>query len=145
MAELRMHPFKLGNFKDPKAKLRRKEPLRRAERPGMSDAHLDLIRQLPCARCGSPSPSEPHHLKSLLSSERGMARRSSDQWAVPLGPAFGCGCHAEVEKIGTKNEVAWFGEVGIDPHELAMGLWNVTGDKDRMLRVLQAHRENGSA
>ena len=128
-------PLKLNNQKDPKAKLRKREKPALKQRPGMSEDHLSQIRQLPCARCGSFPPSDPHHLKSLV--ERGMAMRSSDRWTVPL-----CrGCHDDVERVGTKREISWFGDFGVDPHDLAAGLWNVSGDLDRMQRVLQAHRE----
>ena len=136
MAELRMHKPMLGNFKD-KARRHRKEPPRRSERPGMSDAHLKMIRQLPCTRCGSPAPSDPHHLKSELSHERGMGRRAPDRYTVPL-----CrGCHDDLERSGTRRERGWFESFGVVPHYLAEGLWRNTGDLDRMRRVLQAHRE----
>lgn len=138
MAALRMHPHMLGNFKDKKAKLRRNQPPRRAERPGMSDAHLSLIRQLPCTRCGSSSLSDPHHLKSLLSQERGMGLKATDRWTVPLCRAH----HDELERLGSRREIGWFSSFGVDPHDLAMCLWNVSGDLDRMRKVLQAHREN---
>ena len=101
----------------------------------MSDAHLSQIRQLPCARCGSVPPSDPHHLKSLLSQERGMGQRATDRWTVPRCRLH----HDELERLGSRHELGWFRDFGVDPHDLAIGLWNVSGDLDRMQRVLQAH------
>ena len=48
-----------------------------------------------------------------------MGKRSSDRWALPL-----CGrCHREIEGAGSKNEIDWFRERGIDCLRLAAELW----------------------
>lgn len=108
----------------------------RDDRPGMSEEHLALIRQMPCAVCLTMPAGEAHHLKQGTG-ERGMAIRSSDRWAVPLCPAD----HGEVERAGSRNETTWFAGRGItDALELAAALWRVSGDLPRMIAALMAHR-----
>lgn len=118
--------------------IRARRPGRSADkRPGMSPAHLRLIRQLPCCVTGLPGPNDPHHLKAGLVHERGVGRKATDRWAVPLCREK----HEEVERVGSRNEWAWFKKHGIeDPLELAAALWRNTGDLDRMVRVIEAHR-----
>lgn len=106
------------------------------KRPGMSEAHLVLIRRLPCCVSGAAAPSDPHHLKDRLSHERGIGRRATDRWTVPLSRKM----HDQLEALGSRREREWFMQHGIeDPLELANALWNVSGDLDRMRKVLQAH------
>ncbi len=133
MGEIRRERV-FGNFKNRSAVP--PKPPKLKQRPGMSEEHLALIRALPCCRCNAPPKSEAHHLKQGIG-ERGMGLRSTDRWAVPLCRS----CHDEVERIGSRNEIKWFFDAGIDPHELARGLWSVSGDYDHMLRVLMAHKE----
>ncbi len=51
-----------------------------------------------------------------------MGLRSTDRWAVPLCNAD----HFLIETAGSKNEVAWFHERGVDVLALANGLWDRT-------------------
>ena len=64
-------PHVYGNFKSRGPKARRRNSERFKSRPGMSEDHLALIRQLPCCVCSRQSPSDPHHLKSHTG-ERGV-------------------------------------------------------------------------
>lgn len=111
----------------------------RDKREGMSAKHLVLIRQLPCSLCPSTGV-DPHHLKSLAAAkERGVGLKATDKWTVPLCRFH----HSDIERLGSRREVAWFMDHGIDPHALAHGLWLATGDLGRMLSVLRAHQEHG--
>lgn len=108
------------------------------DRPGMSEAHLALIRKMPCTVCPKMPGGEAHHLKDTPDKDRGMGVRSTDKWAVPL-------CHEHhihgVERAGTKNEHAWFKERGIENVVvLASDLWKITGNLPQMVKVLMAHR-----
>lgn len=115
---------------------RKNKPKSAAKREGMSKAHLELIRQLPCCVTGTPARSDPHHLLEGLAHERGVARKATDRWAVPLCRAK----HDELHRLGSRKEWAWFRDHGIDdPLELAAALWRVSGDLERMRKVLQAH------
>jgi len=92
--------------------------------------HLAHIRTLPCCVCGRRSPSEAHHLKQTGERERGMGRRSSDRWAVPLCPD----CHRlgpdAVEDAGSKNEVIWFAQHGVNGKALAETLWEASPHRE---------------
>lgn len=107
-----------------------------ARRPGMSEEHLALIRQLPSCISGT-GPCEAHHLKSgPAKDERGQGQKATDRWAVPLTVME----HSELERIGSRLEEAWFRERGVgDVVELAAALWTNTGDLNRMWKVQQAH------
>jgi len=106
------------------------------KRPGMSECHLMLIRLLPCCASGRHAPSDPHHLRQGLSHERGVGRKATDKWAVPLSRMM----HDDLHRLGSNRELEWFQTHGIaDPLELANALWMSTGDLDRMRKVLEAH------
>jgi len=105
------------------------------KREGMSAAHLKLIRLLPCCVCWGPG-GEAHHLK--ISTERGMGMRATDKWALPI-------CHDDhidgVERVGSRNELAWFDKRGVRCLDLAAALWAAKGDLEKMRLVLASHRE----
>lgn len=136
MAQQIEHPHRgQPNFKAPLRDRRAAKPTAADKRPGMSEEHLALIRQLPCCVSGIEPAGEAHHLKQGTG-ERGAGMRSTDKWAVPL-------CHVkhmELERLGSRNEWAWFRAHGIsDPLELAAALWSNTGDLDRMRKIVRAH------
>jgi hypothetical protein len=122
--------------------IRVRRPGRAADRrEGMSPKHLACIRALPCCITGRPAPSDPHHLKTDLAHERGIGRKATDRWTVPLARE----AHESVERVGSRNELAWFQERGIaDPKALARDLWAVTGDLEEMKRVLWRHMNGGA-
>jgi hypothetical protein len=106
------------------------------KRPGMSEKHLSFIRRLPCCASGAAAPSDPHHLKDRLIHERGVGRKATDRWTVPLSRKM----HDELEKLGSRREREWFMAHGIkDPLELADRLWHVSGNLEQMRKVLEAH------
>lgn len=137
--ELR-HAQVYGNFRPPRIPNPRKKERARDKRPGMSPEHLALIRQLPCCVTGLSLPViDPHHLKSA--GERGAGLKATDRWCVPLCRQK----HDEVERIGSRREVAWFHAHGIDPLALAAALWSATGNLDRMRKIVMTHLENREA
>lgn len=134
---------RIGNFK-PRGAARVKAKARaasdkaatKAKRPGMSAKHLAAIRQLPCCVTGRMPAGEAHHLKAGTG-ERGMGKRSTDRWAVPLSHA----AHMELEGMGSKNELAWFAARGIeDPLALAEALWAAACNVAAMTRIVVEHR-----
>lgn len=126
------------NFKPSRAEIQKRQRARKRakqkQRPGNSAEHLAFIRQLPCIDTGSRYMVEPHHLKCL--GGRGGAMRAPDRYAVPL-------CHRShiygVETVGSKNELAWFQQRGINPRKLADDLWAATGDLRLMRAVFERH------
>lgn len=128
-----------GNFKPERgARLKAKQSKKSAaeRREGMSAAHLDDIRSLPCCGCFKASSRvQAHHL--LATKSRGMALRSTDKDAVPLCYK----CHDELHRQGSRNEFRVFAAWGIkDPLQLAADLWRSRGDPEKMRAVLNAHK-----
>lgn len=115
------------------AKPRETKAKARDRRPGMSAAHLECVRALPCCACGRNPRSEAHHL--LQTGERGAGLRSTDRQTVPLCTA----CHMDLHAGGSRNEHRFFERAGIDAMALAAALWAVTGNSPSMRRVLEAH------
>jgi len=128
------------NLRIRKAKERKPsaEEKREREAPG----HLEKIRALPCCipGCNAPAPSQAHHLK--CTGERGIGKKSSNKWVVPL--CHECHIHG-VERVGSRQEVAWFRERGILCLDLAAALHANSHSLDAMMNVLTIHREKGGA
>ena len=127
-----LRPKLVGNFKPEKAP----RPRQKRKREGNSSSHLDLIRKCPCAipDCNDLA-IQAHHLKAT--GERGAAMRSPDRFAVPL-----CVDHHlhGVELVGSKNELGWFKERGVNALQLAADLWVARGNLRRMRSVTLEHR-----
>jgi hypothetical protein len=125
-----------GNFRQRNPGKKRKNSKTYEDRPGMSEDHLACIRKMPCCVSLRMPGGEAHHLKSA--GGRGMGLRSEDRWALPMAHDE----HMELERIGSRNEEAWFRERGVDPLILAADLWKATGDVARMTEVLIGHRKH---
>jgi hypothetical protein len=79
--------------------------------------HLRYVAQQPCLVCGR-KPSDPHHLG--FTQPRALGRKVSDEFAVPL-----CrGHHRAAHR--SRDERAWWRQVGIDPIKIARRLWKAT-------------------
>jgi ERF superfamily len=76
--------------------------------------HLRLVAQQACLVCGR-KPSDPHHLGFMQ--PRALGRKVSDEFAVPLCRTH----HRAAHRAG--DERVWWGQVGIDPVEVARELW----------------------
>ncbi|MFM7010620.1 MAG: hypothetical protein ACKO0Z_15045 [Betaproteobacteria bacterium] len=129
----------IGLFKpspEQRMKSKRQKVNFRDKRPGMSDDHLACIRKLPCCTCLKMPGGQVSHIKDTPDKERGMGLKSSDKWAVPQ-----CNdCHINgVERVGTRNELAWFKTRGVDALSLASALWHSTGDIPKMTRIVIEH------
>ena len=134
-------PIIYGNFKPKRSeriKAKKSPADKRKKLPGNSEKHKQAIRTLPCCIPGCcVVGSEIHHLKS--GGHRGAGMKAPDRLGVPL-------CHEHhingVEKVGARNELAWFAKHGIEPLELAAALWMVSPDKAAMCRVVLAHKQH---
>ena len=79
--------------------------------------HLRYVAQQACLICGR-KPSDPHHLG--FTQPRALGRKVSDEFALPL-----CrGHHRAVHR--SRDERAWWRQVGIDPIKVARRLWKET-------------------
>ena len=81
--------------------------------------HLPFVRQLPCVACGKAAPSEAAHVRT--GTDGGVGVKPGDRYAVPLCAA----CHAKQHRIG---ELSFWSARHIDPLNVALRLWTVSGD-----------------
>jgi ERF superfamily len=100
--------------------------------------HLRYVAQQACLICGR-RPSDPHHLG--FTQPRALGRKVSDEFAVPL-----CrGHHRAVHR--SRDERAWWRQIGIDPIKVARRFWKQTRGmgQRRSRRVASAARPHGAA
>jgi len=81
--------------------------------------HLVFVRQLACVSCGKAPPSEAAHVRT--GTDGGVRLKPGDRYAVPLCTA----CHARQHRIG---ELSFWSARRIDPLNVALRLWTVSGD-----------------
>ena len=129
-------PHVLGNFKPSRANRGHKQSDAAERRPGMSPEHLANIRKLPCCVTLKEGPNDPHHLKQTGAKERGIGIRSTDRWALPMSRTS----HDEIERKGSRNELKWFADRGVDALDLAASLWMARGDFEKMRKIVLEHK-----
>jgi hypothetical protein len=95
--------------------------------------YLEWIRSLPCAVSGR-YPTEAAHLSmprpELGKLGRGMSRKESDSWTVPLHPD-------EHRSQHQMNESKWWSDRGIDPCIVALALNAAYPDEEKARLILQ--------
>jgi hypothetical protein len=79
--------------------------------------HLRHVAAQPCVLC-SARAAEAHHIR--FAQPRALGRKVSDEFTVPLCRKH----HRDVHHSG--NEAAWWHDMGIDPIEVALQLWDET-------------------
>lgn len=118
----------------------------------MTQKHLKFIDTLPCVICvGSCGQSTHHHLlrvgreyQSPMDGQeglmfpkvksKGMGTKSDDRFCLPICYKH----HREAHDRG--NDKAYFQAHGISkPEELALALWNVSGQYEMAMEVMKRH------
>ncbi len=98
------------------------------------EAHLAFIRKLPSPISGAYG-CDPAHISAgspIHNKKRtGGGQKASDCWTVPLTRAE----HDAQHDHG--DELAWWRTHGIDPFELAIKLYENTGDAIRCIEILR--------
>lgn len=112
---------------------------RRAQREGRNEAHLALVRLMPCCACGSKRSVHAHHIRYGLARNRAAGRKGPDLLTVPVCFDHHLGANG-IHSVGSRREAEWFADHDLDGEALALALGANTGDLTRMLRVLEAHR-----
>lgn len=108
----------------------------RRKREGDDPKHLDNLRKLRCCVCGCRPPVTVHHLKQGRMSQQ----KAEDRWGIPLCLfPHGDDCHGQIERIGSKKELAWLLQRGVDGLALAAALWSNKHSLEAMRRVAAAH------
>jgi hypothetical protein len=98
--------------------------------------HLEFIRALPCVTCGiRPTQcfaSEAAHVR--IGTDGGVALKPSDRYAVPLCRV----CHDTQHAHG---ELTFWAHFGIDPLNVALRLWTISGDIEAGERIVFRARQ----
>lgn len=98
--------------------------------------HLAWIRGLPCLITGT-RPVDPAHIR--YGDERygkratGAGEKPHDKYVVPL-------CRAKHDEQHQNNEREWWAKHGIDPIQVALALWSVSGDDELAEIIINAAR-----
>jgi len=95
--------------------------------------HLAFIRQLPCVACGQAAPSEAAHVRS--GSDAGAGMKPSDRYSVSLCTC----CHALQHQFG---ELRFWSVLRIDPLNVALRLWTLSGDLEAGERTVFRARQH---
>src|SRR5262245_35694107 len=103
----------------------------------MSETYLAAVRRLPSCISGR-SPCIAHHLR--CAGGRGVGMKSEDRWALPLTLDEHTACVDYTHGVRSR-EFEWFGEHGVNCLDLATGLWGAFPNEQRMLWILQGHRD----
>jgi hypothetical protein len=117
-----------------------KDPSGKHMKRMVDQPHLAFIRTLPCLVTGKLGV-EAAHIRMASELHRkpstGKSQKPSDCWVVPLAPDV----H---RKQHSGSEVQFWDHVGIDPCEVAAALYEVTGDRDEAIKIIQSYKAGGS-
>jgi hypothetical protein len=95
--------------------------------------HLAFLRQLPCVACGKAAPSEAAHVRT--GTNGGVGVKPANRYAVPLCAAR----HAKQHRIG---ELTFWSALRIDPLNVALRLWTISGDAEAGQRTVFRARQH---
>jgi hypothetical protein len=95
--------------------------------------HLAFVRQLSCVACGKAAPSEAAHVR--LGTDGGAGIKPSDRYAVSLCSS----CHELQHRFG---ELRFWSVLRIDPLNVALRLWTVSGDLEAGERTVFRARQH---
>lgn len=122
----------------PGSLLKRSQPqplARRKEATGRDVSYLDMVRQLPCLKCGN-EPCEAAHVRfasAAFGKSGGMQKKPDDRHTVPLC----AGCHRlDRDAQHNRNEREFWDSVGINPLLVAEKLYAQRGDLVAMRAVV---------
>jgi hypothetical protein len=93
--------------------------------------HEEFIGELPCLACGRPAPSECAHVRT--GTDGGVSLKPSSRYTVPLCAACHRTGHGAQHTVG---ELAFWSRLRIDPLNVALKLWTVSGDIQAGERVV---------
>ena len=96
--------------------------------------HLAFVRQqLPCVACGKQGPSEAAHVR--WGTDAGVGIKPSDRYSVSLCTS----CHELQHRFG---ELRFWSVLRIDPLNVAMRLWTVSGNLEAGERTVFRARQH---
>jgi hypothetical protein len=106
---------------------------KRRHNPRRAAQHLAFIRLLPCVACRCEGGGiEAAHVRS--SGDGGTGMKPGDRFAVPLCAV----CHAHQHRVG---ELSFWAALKIDPLNVALRLWAVSGRVEAGERIVFRARQ----
>ncbi len=103
---------------------------KRKANPKRSVLHLAFVRSIGiCLACGTRCATVAAHVRS--GSDGGMGTKPSDKYAVPLCQIP---CHEKQHRVG---ELTFWGELGVDPLNISLRLWTVSGSVEAGRRIVE--------
>lgn len=102
----------------------------------VDEKHLEFVRKLPCIAGGKGAIEAAHVRMASAAHDKpitGMGTKPSDRWALPLAKTM----HERQHAIG--EELFW-AEVGIDPLDLCVKLYAISGDVKAGKRLIASAR-----
>lgn len=101
--------------------------------------HLAWIRTLPCLVTGRGDGIEAAHCRYgdavFGKRETGKGERPDDRWALPLHRDQ----HKDQHAHGDERD--WWAKLGIDPLQICLALYHVSGDDQAALGILDEARK----
>tara|TARA_R100000963_G_C4621721_1_gene89026 strand:+ start:639 stop:944 length:306 start_codon:yes stop_codon:yes gene_type:complete len=94
------------------------------EKPFRSQGYLKVVRGEACLSCASPFDVQAHHLRHA--ERRGMGRKASDIWAVPLCVR----CHMDCHTVGREGD--WWEKKNVQPIEWAQSSFSRWEEKRKI-------------
>ena len=95
--------------------------------------HLAFVRQLSCVACGKAAPSQAAHVR--LRTDGGAGIKPSDRYSVSLCTS----CHELQHRFG---ELRFWSVLRIDPINVALRLWTVSGNLEAGERTVFRARQH---
>lgn len=119
-------------------------PHRRKPKTGIRMTHRAFIKSLSCVGCGAPPPCDPAHVRTSradVGKFNAMSAKPDDKYLVGL-------CRSCHDRQHTKEgESTFWANLGIDPVDLSLRLYSVTGDMEagnravfRARQAIELHR-----
>ena len=109
----------------------------RKPREGLRSKHRQWVKTLPCVACGG-MPCDPAHVRMSradLGKFNTGGRKPDDKYIVPLCRR----CHDR--QHDKEAERPFWARLGIDPVDVSLRLWAITGDTEQALRAIErAHQ-----
>lgn len=113
------------------------DPSDRAQKRIVDDRHLAFIRTLPSVLSGLMG-CEACHIRygdpMYRKKHTGKSQKPDDAWTLPLTPEEHRNQHSE-------NEKQWWTNRGIDPLALARRLYEVSGNRDAAVAIINQSRQ----
>ena len=95
--------------------------------------HLAFVKLLSCVACGKAAPSEAAHVR--LGTDGGVGIKPSDRYSVSLCTS----CHELQHRF---SELRFWSVLRIDPLNVALRLWTVSGDLEAGERTVFRARQH---